>query len=155
VPLVEPSSEFLDGLWEQAKARVADMAGQFAPDKADTRKLTPDDISMLWNTRAMPLEKEWELWRAVKPDGSPMYTREEIGKLVFPEREKLALRGGRIEPKSQISWVNAEAKRQEAKRLAQAPPPDPMMTAPTMAPEQGVTSLPAEEAGYVQPDPPA
>jgi hypothetical protein len=149
VPLAEPNSDFLEGLWQQARARVGDMAGQFTPDPETTKTLDSGDVETLWNLRAMPLEKEWELHRATKPDGSPMFTPEQIGLMVFPHRERLMKSGGRVEPKEQVRWANQMAKRQQAKRMAQPPPTDPMTTTASMAPaDAGAVSLPASEADY-------
>src|SRR5688572_9510132 len=89
---------FVKGLYEAMKKRAADIAPQFAPGYG-TKELTPDDAYEIWHRRAMPLEKEWALWGETLPDGSPKYTPEQIGLLVFPDREKYVKSGGRIEPK--------------------------------------------------------
>lgn len=129
--LPESNNAFMEGLYQQMKQRAKSMAPMLSTDE-DARKLNADDVSMLWNRRSMPVEKEWELFRARNPDGTPMFTREQIGLMVFPDREGLAKRGGRIEPKDQISFVNQTAQREAMKRQAQMPPSDPthdMLTA--------------------------
>lgn len=127
-----PTPEFIEGLYDAMRKRAADMAPSFAPGYG-TKKMTPEDVETVWNRRAMPVEQEWELWRAVKPDGSPMYTPAQIGMQVFPEREKFAKSGGRVEPKEWITFANQTAKRMAAKREAQqaalsAPPMEGALT---------------------------
>jgi hypothetical protein len=122
-----PTPHFIEGLYQAMRKRAADLAPHFAPGYG-TKAMTPDDLDAVWNRRAMPLEQEWELHRQKKDDGTPLYTPAQIGLLVFPEREKLAKSGGRVEPSEWISWSNQQAKRQAAKREAQqrqleTPPP--------------------------------
>ena len=118
--LPEPNDDFMEGLYQQMKSRAELMAPQLAPD-TDAKKLTPVDVDMLWDRRHMSLEEEWRLWRQTNADGSPMFTREQIGLMVFRDREGLSKRGGRIEPKDQIPWTNQQAKRAEARRAAMMP----------------------------------
>lgn len=114
------NAEFLEGLYQTIRKRAAGMAPNFSPGY-DSKELDGDDLETVWNRRAMPLEDEWELHRAVQEDGvTPLYTKEQIGLLVFPDREKLAKSGGRVEPSEWIRWVNFQAKRMAAKREAQA-----------------------------------
>lgn len=120
MPLVEPNEEFLEGLYQHLKQRVQGMATQLSPDTEVTKKLNQDEISTLWNTRGMPLDAEWEMWRQLQPDGTPRFTPEQIGLAVFPHREGLAKRGGRIEPREQARWVNSRAQWETAKREAEA-----------------------------------
>jgi hypothetical protein len=135
MPVSNPDDEYMEGLWQRIKAEVGQMAPMLAPD-TDARKLNGDDVSMLFNKRHMSLEEEWNLWRAKNPDGTPMFTREMIGLMVFKDREGLAKRGGRLEPKDQIQWVNQQAKREAARRQAQAPPPDPMTSMMSATPAE-------------------
>lgn len=113
-----PTPEFIEGLYNAMRKRAADMAPHFAPGYG-TKEMTPEDTELVWNRRAMPVEQEWALWRAVKEDGTPMYTPAQIGMQVFPEREKLAKSGGRVEPKEWITFSNTLAKRMAAKREGQ------------------------------------
>lgn len=113
---VQPDDAFMEGLYQTFMSKAKGMAPFINSDGA--KKLTPDEISLLWNKRAMPIEKEWELHRAVNPDGSPMYSREQIGLMVYPERERLAKSGGNIEPKAFIGQANRIAQREAAKRQA-------------------------------------
>lgn len=115
----QPSPEFLEGLYQRMRARAAGMAPRFQPG-TDSTELDGDDLETLWNKRAMPVEQEWELHRAVKEDSTPLYSREQIGLMVFPEREKLAKSGGRVEPKEFIRWANRTAQRMRARRDARA-----------------------------------
>ena len=128
----EPTPKFIEGLYEAMRKRAADLAPHFSPGYG-TAELDSEDLETLWDRRAMPLEKEWELHRAMKTDGTPLYTPAQIGQLVFPERAKLAASGGRVEPKEQIKWVNRTAQRMAEKRAqrqaALEQPPD--------IPEQG------------------
>lgn len=117
--LQQPGPAFLEGMYQAIRSRAAGMAPRFQPGY-DATELDGDDLEVVWNERAMPLEQEWELHRAMKPDGTPLYTREQIGLMVFHKREKLAKSGGRVEPKEWISWTNQTAKRMAAKREARA-----------------------------------
>lgn len=128
-----PDQAFLDGLYQTIRKRAAGMAPHFQPGY-DATELDGDDLEAVWNERAMPLEAEWELHRALGPDGvTPLYTREQIGLMVFPKRERLAKSGGRVEPKEWISWANSTAKRMEKRRAERA------MMSPT-PPEGGIDS---------------
>ena len=122
MPPKMPSDDFLAGLYETMRGRAAGLAPHFQPGYGAT-ELDGDDLETVWNRRAMPIEKEWELWRQGRtPETAhlPMLSPEHIGLLVFPDREKLAKSGGRVEPHEFISWTNAMAKRMAAKRDAQA-----------------------------------
>lgn len=110
--------EFFEGLYQQQRARAAAMAEASDVDSS-VKKLTPEEFSTIWNRRAMPLEKEWELFRQRNEDGTPTYTREQIGLMVFPDREKLAKSGGKFEPREFIKNANAIARRESAKREQQ------------------------------------
>lgn len=124
---VQPTNEFLEGLYQKLKGRAAGMADLVGPG-VDTEKLSDDEISALWNLRAVPIEKEWEMWRQGRtPETAhlPTMTREEIGLAVYPNREKLAKSGGRSEPKDFIPWMNKRAEKEAAKRAAQQPAPFP------------------------------
>lgn len=134
---------FFRGLFEQMKGHAMGMAG--AADADELEKLTPDEKLMLWNRRAMPIEKEWELHREVNPDGTPRYTPEDIGLMVFPDRERLAKSGGRIEPKEFAREANRLAKRAAERRALEAPPPEPLMPAMPMPPNGAASSF---EEGY-------
>jgi hypothetical protein len=126
MPGPQDTPAFIEGLYEAMRKRAADLAPNFAPGYG-TKEMTPEDVDLVWNRRVMPVEQEWELWRQTKPDGTPMYTPNQIGLLVFPDREKFAKSGGRVEPAEWIPFVNQTAKRMAAKREAQAAlSPDPM-----------------------------
>ena len=109
------NAEFLEGMYQAMRKRAESMAPHFKPGY-DAKELDGDDLDTVWNRRAMSLEQEWELHRAVNEDGSPKFTRRQIGLMVFPDREKLAKSGGRVEPAEVISWVNSTAKRMAARR---------------------------------------
>lgn len=113
-----PDDAFLEGMYQTMRKRAESMAPHFRPGYG-AKELDGDELETVWNRRALTLEQEWELHRAVAEDGvTPRYTREQIGLLVFPDREKLAKSGGRVEPKEWISWVNSTAKRMAARRAA-------------------------------------
>lgn len=121
---IQPNEAFFAKGYELLKDRARRMAGQVASDEG-AKKLSEDEISTLWNERAMPLEQEWELHRARQADGTPTYTPEQIGLLVFPKREQLAKSGGRLEPNEVTAWANRRAEKEAAKRAAaneQMPP---------------------------------
>lgn len=117
MPDTGPSPEFLKGLYEALRGRAAGLAPHFQPGY-DSAELDGADVETLWHRRSMPLEAEWALHRARNPDGTPTYTREQIGLMVFKDREKLAKSGGRVEPKEWIAWTNSTARRMEKKRAA-------------------------------------
>jgi hypothetical protein len=125
-----PDEGFLEGLYQAMRSRAQGMAPMFQPG-ADSTELTPDDKFTLWERRAIPLEQEWELWRAKNPDGTPMYTREQIGLMVFRDREKLSKSGGHLEPKEWIAEANHLAreasKRRAAAQMAMTPPEGTVM----------------------------
>lgn len=112
-----PDKTFLEGLYQAMRARAATMAPHFQPGYG-AQELDGDDLETLWNHRSLTLEQEWELWRARNPDGTPMYTPELIGSMVFKDREGLIRSGGRVEPKEWIGWANSTAKRMQARREA-------------------------------------
>lgn len=112
--LDQRSEAFMRGLWDATKAKAAGMAAYAAPGMGG-RELSDEEIAQAWNTRALSVEQEWDLWRQRKPDGSPQYTPEEIGMQVFPHREKLAKSGGRVEPKDWIGWANRRAEHEQKK----------------------------------------
>lgn len=114
-----PDDAFLEGLYQTIRKRAAGMAVHLQPGYG-AKELDGDELETVWNRRAMPLEAEWELHRAKKEDGTPLYTRRQIGLMVFPDREKLAKSGGRVEPKEVTKWVNSVARRMAAKREQQA-----------------------------------
>lgn len=145
--VVEPNEQFLEGLYQAMRARAVDLAKQLAPD-ASGKELTPDEIHLLWNTRAMPLEQEWALWSQTNPDGTPTFTPEQIGLMVFPQREGLAKRGGRVEPREQTLWANQQAKRSAARRVAEPLPPDPTHDHLVSQQQQQMPIAPAEGDGY-------
>lgn len=141
MPNAEPDAAFLEGAYQALKLRVQGMAKNLTPDK-EAKRLTPDEISTLWNTRHMTLEQEWELWKALKPDGTPLYSPEAIGMLVFRDRERLAKSGGNVEPADQIKTANRIAKQEAVKRAANAPPPDPLAQPMTPAGPPEMAGLP-------------
>jgi hypothetical protein len=132
-----PGEERAKGLYQAAVEHAKGLAPHFQPGYG-TKELTPDEIDLLFDQRALSVEQEHELWRATKEDGTPMYSPEEIGTKVFPERLKLASGGGRFEPKDQHAWINKQAKRAEQRRAQQQAmtEPDPMMTEPTPLPSE-------------------
>lgn len=108
---------FLRGAFETLMKRAEGMAPHFAASGG--KKLSDEEIETAWNTRALSVEQEWELWRQGNtPETAhlPKLTPEEIGLKVFPHREKLAKSGGRIEPKQFIGWANSYAERQFKKQ---------------------------------------
>lgn len=119
-----PDRDFLEGMYQQMRGRASEMAPRFKPGYGAT-ELDGDELEAVWDKRAMSLEQEWELHRAVNEDGTPKLTREQIGLMVFPERERLAKSGGRVEPREMIAWVNQTARRMEQRRAQRAmlPPP--------------------------------
>jgi len=128
---IQPDGPFIKGLYEKLRQRARMMAPQ-VDTNGQTKDLTPDEISLLWNRRHIPIEQEWELWRQGRtPETAdqPQLTREEIGLMVFKDREKLAKMGGRIEPKEFVLWANKQAEKEAAKRAAAAE------VAPALAPE--------------------
>ena len=114
-----PDKDFFEGLYQSMRGRAAGMAERFKPGYG-SKELDGDDLETLWNRRAMSIEQEWALHRELNQDGTPAYTREQIGLQVFPDREKLAKSGGRVEPREFISWTNAMARRMEKKRAERA-----------------------------------
>jgi hypothetical protein len=113
-----PNRDFLKGAYEAMRTRAQGIADQMKPGVGAT-ELDSDDFETVWNRRAMSLEEEWELWRQRQPDGvTPLYSPEQIGTMVFKDREKLIKSGGRVEPKEWISFANTAAKRMRAKREA-------------------------------------
>lgn len=115
---LQPNDAFYQKGYEILRDRVRRMAGQVKPDE-DTKKLTQDEIDTLWDTRSMPREQEWALWR----QGN--LSREQIGMMVHPYREPLAKSDGRLEPVEVTRWVNKQEQRMQAKRAAMAPPIEP------------------------------
>lgn len=112
LPTLDQRNEpFMRGAMEAAIEKAKGLAPYFGPGYG-AKKVQPDEINTAWNTREMSVEQEWDLWRQRKPDGSPMYTPEEIGLKVFPHRERLAKSGGRIQPRDWIAWANQQAERQ-------------------------------------------
>lgn len=139
-----PGGERAEGLYREALERARGQAPHFQPGYG-TKELTPDEIDLLWDQRALSVEQEHELWRAVNEDGTPRYSPEEIGAQVFDQRLRLASGGGRIEPKDQHAWVNKQAKRAEQRRAQQpaltesdpmAMPPPPSEPQPPMYGEE-------------------
>ena len=123
-----PTPKFIEGLYDAIRKRAADLAPKFGPGYG-TKALTPDDLEAVWNRRSMPLEQEWNLWRQGRtPETAhlPTLTPAQIGLMVFPEREKLAKSGGRVEPSEFISWTNQTAKRMAEKRAARQAAAPPM-----------------------------
>jgi hypothetical protein len=134
-----PTTQMVSGLWDQMKDKAAGLGGLIGAGYGATA-LSQDDEDMLWDQRFLTIEQEHDLWRARKqvpvmgpdgrpvagPDGSPLmqdtaeprYTPEEIGKLVFQNREALAKRGGNLEPKDQYRKFATLAQRAERRRLA-------------------------------------
>jgi len=125
----KPTPEFIEGLYEAMKARAASLAPHFTPGYG-SKAMNADDEDVVWNRRKIPVEQEWELWRQKKPDGTPMFTPSQIGLMVFPDREKFAKSGGRVEPKDWITFANRTAQRMAAKREAQQQSAE--MSAPPM-----------------------
>ena len=120
---VQPDDVFLEGLYQTFMAHAKGLAPLISSDGA--QKLNQDEIDILWDhPRAMPIEKEWELHRAVQDDGSPMYSPEQIGLMVWPQRERIAKSGGHIEPKDFIRAANRQAARMQVKRQAEPVLPD-------------------------------
>jgi hypothetical protein len=101
----DKTEQHLRGLWDQMKARAKGMSIVYGPGY-DNKPLSREEEKTLFRQRALSVEQEHELWRATNQDGSPMYTPERIGQLVFDQREKLAKSGGRIEPKQWIKYLN-------------------------------------------------
>lgn len=120
-----PDERRVKGLYQAALENAKGLATHFQPGYG-TKELTPADTDMLWNERALSVEQEHDLWRAVKPDGTPQFTPEEIGLQVFPKRLGLMQGGGRIEPKAQHAWVNTQARRVEKQRQQQMAGPELM-----------------------------
>lgn len=143
------NEQFFEGLYQQMRKTAAGMAGAADADD-DLKKLTLDEKLRLWDQRDMPVEKEWELHRAVNEDGSPMYSPRQIGLMVFKNRERIAKSGGNIEPKEFIKEANRLEKLAAARRSSLAPPPDMTQTPmTTTGPLAGAgSSLPAETEGY-------
>lgn len=102
---------FTQGLWTSMKERAAGAARVYGPG-SNNKELTPDEEATIWNTRTMPLEKEWDLWRQG-------LTPEEIGLQVFGDREKLVKSGGRLEPKDWARKIESLMPRAKALREAQ------------------------------------
>jgi len=113
------NAEFLEGLYQTIRKQASGMAPKFSPGY-DSAELDGDELETVWNRRAMPIEQEWALHRAVKEDGTPLYSRRQIGLMVFPDREKLAKSGGRVEPHEWISWTNQTARRMAQRRAERA-----------------------------------
>jgi len=119
------SEAFVRGLFDAAVQRARGLAGYMDPGMGGKR-LSDQDIDAAWNTRALSVEQEWDLWRQGRTSeslarGERALTPEEIGMQVFPHREKLGKSGGRIMPKEYAQWVNGRAKREEDKRQAAQP----------------------------------
>jgi hypothetical protein len=131
-----PDEGFLEGLYQAFRSRAEGLAPMFQPGY-DATEMDGDDIETVWNRRSMSLEDEWKLHQAKNPDGSPMYSRELIGSMVFKDREGLIRSGGRVEPKEWIAFANTTAKRMAAKREARAAAMSPL-TAPAYDPMEGV-----------------
>ena len=116
---------------EIAKMIWADMKKQ-AQEIAEMRGLAPG------NKKLTP-DEELALFMREAPDWSPDKeaillaegkTREEVGLLKYPERERLAKSGGRIQPKDWIAWANQQAERQFKKsgqQPAEGTQPDGMV----------------------------
>lgn len=118
------SEAFMRGLFDATIERAKGLAGYMDPGMGGKR-LSDDEIDAAWNTRALTVEQEWNLWRQGRtPEsvarGERMLSPEEIGMQVFPHREKLGKSGGRIMPKAYADWVNQRANREEKKRQTQA-----------------------------------
>lgn len=118
-----PSKKLVAGLYKAMLGRARSLAPHFEPGDG-SKKLTPDDELTVWNYRELDQEQEWELWRAVKPDGTPQLTPEEIGDKVFPKRRPLITGGGRIEPKEQIAYAMRIAKRAQQRAEAEQTTPE-------------------------------
>lgn len=111
------SEMLISGLWDRLKEKAKGVGGLAAPG-VNMDRLTPDEELAIWNRRAIPIEQEWEMWRAGK-------TPEEIGMAVFPDREKLVKSGGRIEPSQWFAYSMKMAQKAEAARQQGGqPPPD-------------------------------
>lgn len=142
----EKTTTHLEGLWNRMKDMAGGMAGVYGQGY-NTKPLNEHEELMLWNKRALSLDQEWALWRqgrTPETQGQPILTPEEIGLKVFPEREKLAKSGGRVEPKDWHAYIKKMADKSEAQFQATREPPD-MTGAPTMteAPSAEPLSLPA------------
>lgn len=123
------NADFLEGLYQAMRKRAEGLANHFKPGY-DTKELTPDDVETIWNRRHLTIEQEWELWRAVNPDGTPMYTPEMIGSMVFKDREGLIRSGGRVEPKEWTRFANQTAKRMAERRAQRQAQLDAITTSP-------------------------
>jgi hypothetical protein len=121
--LDQRSEGFLRGLFETTVEKARGMSAYMAPGLGG-KKLSDEDVSLAWNTRALTVEQEWDLWRIGRtPEtaGQRILTPEEIGMQVFPHRERIAKSGGRVQPKEWFSWVNQRAERERKKKEQQQP----------------------------------
>lgn len=116
---------FISGLWDRMKERAAGMAAAYGGGM-NTKKLTRDEEKLLFRARTDADGKPGISDEEAISHLQAGMSREAVGLLMYPRREKLAKSGGRLEPKDWIDYLNRLADEVEAEdRAGEAAQPIP------------------------------